>query len=257
MRLERFEHYPRVVAAFTGRAEGNLAAHTGGDPDHVATQRALVASRLGMTFSRLGFMHQVHSAVVAPVGAPEDPAPVADALLDASGRRAPVVLTADCVPVLFAAGSTSPSQTEPLLAAAHAGRNGLLDGVLLATVRELAAAGGTDVEAWIGPSICGECYEVPLELQSAAEARMPGISSTTSWGTPALDLVGAAERELSAAGVLVHRTGVCTLHGEGYFSYRAGDATPRNASLVYATPDSPAAPPPLEADPGTSPGAKR
>lgn len=237
MRLESFELYPGLAAAFTGRAEGNLAAHTGAAPDQVARQRTELAARLGLDAGRLGFMHQVHSAVVAPVAAPLAPAPVADALLDASGTRAPVVLTADCVPVVLAAAAPTrgaPSDAPPLLAAAHAGRNGLLDGVLLATVGWLREAGGTGLEAWIGPSICGACYEVPAQMQAESEERLPGISSTTSWGTPSLDLVEAARQQLRAAGVLVHSTDVCTLHGEGYFSYRGGDKGPRNASLVFS-----------------------
>ncbi|RKW71668.1 polyphenol oxidase family protein [Galactobacter caseinivorans] len=230
MRLERFELYPQLVAVFTGRQEGNLAGHTGQDPERVARNRERLAAELGMAPERLGLMRQVHSAVVAPVAEPGAQPPEADGLVDASGLRAPVVLTADCVPVLFAARAGAVA----LLAAAHAGRKGLLDGVLLETARQLESAGGTGLEAWIGPSICGACYEVPAQMQVDSEARMPGISATTSWGTPSLDLVGAAATQLRSLGVAVHSTGICTLHDEGYFSYRGADASPRNASLVYS-----------------------
>jgi polyphenol oxidase len=230
MRMERFDRHPGVRVAFTGRAEGNQAAHTGLSPREVAASRAGLAATLGVGPERLSFMHQVHSALVAPAPAPGQAAPEADAIVDLSGALAPVVLTADCVPVAIAGELRGRS----VLSVAHAGRPGLLGGVLEATLEELRAAGVTRLEAWIGPAVCGACYEVPEQMRAEAEERLPGISSRTSWGTPALDLPGAAARILAEAGALVHATHACTLEEAAWFSYRGGDTAPRNATLLWA-----------------------
>ena len=65
-------------------------------------------------------------------------------------------------------------------------------------MREL---GATAVEAWVGPHICGACYEVPEALQSEVAAREPASLSTTSWGTPALDIGAGVRAQLARAGV--------------------------------------------------------
>ena len=45
------------------------------------------------------------------------------------------------------------------------------------------------------------CYEVPAELQDEVAAVVPEARSTTSWGTPALDLGAGVRAQLAAAGI--------------------------------------------------------
>jgi len=231
VRLESFTLHPHLRAAFTGREEGNQASHTGADPDAVAGARALVASGLGFPPERLRYLHQVHSARVAAPAGPGGIAPEADAMADVTGDLAPVVLTADCVPVLIAASGPDGVSR---LGVAHAGRRGLLDGVVPAAADALLRGGGERLEAWIGPSICAGCYEVPAAMRNEAQALLPGIAASTTWGTPSLDLVGAVAAQLRAIGALVHVSGACTLEDPSFFSYRGGDLTARNASLIWA-----------------------
>ncbi|RII42965.1 laccase domain-containing protein [Galactobacter valiniphilus] len=233
MRIERFEKHPRVRVAFSGRAEGNQASHTGLEPEQVRAARARLASELGVGPQRLSYMSQVHSARVASAPAPGAEVPEVDALLDADGGLAPVVLTADCVPVALAGRAGE----RTVLAVAHAGRPGLLAGVLEATLGALTEQGAGELEAWIGPAICGRCYEVPEAMRADAETRVPGISARTSWDTPSLDLPGAAASILRRAGVLVHASHACTLEDRAWFSYRGGDSAPRNATLLWVDDD--------------------
>lgn len=239
MRSVEFSAHPGLFAVFSGREDGDMAATA--SPEAAAAARTALARAQGADPARLRFMRQIHSADVAPVGpeagAGSDEVPTADAIVDASGELIPAVLTADCVPVVFAATGSVPDAAGPgpartLLAAAHAGRPGLLAGVLEHTVAALRERGARDIEAWIGPAVCGACYEVPQDMQDAAEAMDPGISATTSWGTPSLDLPRSAAARLRRAGVSVRDIGVCTLHGSHNFSYRGGDAVARNVSLV-------------------------
>ena len=71
-------------------------------------------------------------------------------------------------------------------------------------------------------------------MAEASNACMPGIRALTSWGTPSLDLPGAAARFLTARGVEVTRDGRCTLEEPGLFSYRANSACGRQALVIAA-----------------------
>jgi copper oxidase (laccase) domain-containing protein len=122
----------------------------------------------------------------------------------------------------------------PVLSAVHAGRPGLFSGVIPAAVEQMrAAAGATDIRAWLGPSVCGNCYEVPAELRDEVAALLPSAWSTTSWGTPALDLPGGAASQLDALGVPIEYRGPCTLENESLFSYRRDSRSGRFAGLVW------------------------
>ena len=101
------------------------------------------------------------------------------------------------------------------------------------TAERLRAAGARQIEAWIGPAICGACYEVPDAMAAAASAQRPGIGSRTRRGTTALDLPHAAATELRNLGVAVTESGICTLENEDYFSYRRDPGTGRLAGLVW------------------------
>ena len=239
-----------AAVAFTDASEGNLAAHTGEDPDLVAAHRAGLESSLGVSPGAVRFLHQVHGTDVAVFGSEArgiDPdgheAPVADAAISVDGTPL-AVLTADCLPVVFVADRSGSEL--PLLAVAHAGRRGLLDGVLQNTVRALREHGGARITAWVGPAICGSCYEVPEEMRTESARVLPGIESETSWHTPGLDLPGAARGVLTELGVrlteaVTDRSQWCTLEHDALYSYRRDKTTHRLAGVVWtpAVPTSP------------------
>jgi polyphenol oxidase len=217
---------------FTNTAAGNLALHVGDDPEAVLGRRRGLESAAGIRGEGLRFMSQVHSANVGtarPSEPTEGPAEV-DALVAPDGDVPLAVMVADCLPVVFTARTGRGHAT----AVAHAGRRGLLDGILVNTARQLQSAGGLDLRAWIGPAICGRCYEVPAAMREEAAAVLPGLGSETSWGTPALDLPAGAARQLASLGVKATRIDACTLEHTGLFSYRRDQSTGRFAGLVWA-----------------------
>ena len=228
---------PSIQLAFTSQAEGNLALHVNDDPRLVAENRARLEDSIGVRRFSLHFMNQIHSTEVVHIASErrtswaEPEAPTCDALVDPTGREALAVMVADCLPVLFVAKDAARKQT--FTAAAHAGRRGLLDGILTRTVSELQALGGTQIEAVIGPAICGRCYEVPESMALESEESRPGIRSNTSWGTTALDLPASAQKELSGLGVSVQQSGICTLEDERFFSYRRSSRSGRLAGLIW------------------------
>lgn len=226
-------------ALFTGRDGGvstgdfaswNLARHVGDDEEAVSRNRELLAAELGGT--DVVFLDQVHSADVHTLPA-DGPVPVVTADAMVTGRRdvALAIMVADCLPVLL----TDPGAG--VIGAAHAGRRGLLDGVLGRTVEAMSALGARPerMEAVVGPSICGRCYEVPARMRREAAARVPEIYARTSWGTPALDLRAGAVGVLRRAGIGAEAMDTdhpCTLEDESYFSYRREARTGRFAGVI-------------------------
>ncbi|WLQ05543.1 polyphenol oxidase family protein [Arthrobacter oryzae] len=237
----RTEVRPGVWVAFTDAGAGNLALHVGDDPAEVHLRRGLLEAEAGLGAGRFQYMNQVHGnavayigdtfigdAAVATAGSTGAGGPTADAMV--SSGRPLAVMVADCVPVVLA-GQTAAGR--PVLAVAHAGRPGVAGGVIPATVARMRAEGAEDIRAWIGPSICGSCYEVPEEMRADVAAAVPTTWCTTSWGTPGLDLPAGARSQLEDNGVAVEYSGPCTLETDGLFSYRGDPGTGRFAGLVW------------------------
>ena len=224
-----------MSVAFTDTNAGNLALHVGDEAAAVLRRRARLEDVAGISPRRFQYMNQVHGnevSLVVESGTgvellPSPQAPTADALVSFGGPLA--VMVADCIPlVLVGAGSSG-----PVLSAVHAGRPGLFSGVIPAAVEQMRASGAKGIRAWLGPSVCGSCYEVPAELRDEVAAVLPSAWSTTSWGTPALDLPGGAASPLGGLGVPIEYRGPCTLENESLFSYRRDSRCGRFAGLVW------------------------
>lgn len=213
---------PGVRAGFTG--PGNLSRTVGEQADVLGRRQAL-ARWVG---APVAYAWQVHGrrvhVVTGPAEVPDDgPVAQADALVTTGGRVALAVLVADCVPVLLADGAAG------VVAVAHAGRAGVAADVLGAAVEAMVREGADRgrLRAVVGPSVCGRCYEVPAALRDEVGSVVPAAVSTTSWGTPALDLAAGATAQLRAAGVpMVGAVDVCTLEDPRWFSHRGSAADP-------------------------------
>ena len=176
-------------------------------------------------------MHQVHGAHVDLVDDRRTGGPVsADAMVTARTGVALLARAADCVPVLLADPATG------WIAAVHSGRPGLAAGVIPAAVAAVREHGGEPSVAWIGPHVCGACYEVPGDLQAEVASVVPEARSTTSWGTPALDLGAGVRAQLDAAGVAdVRVVAACTREDASWPSYRRdGAAATRFAGVIWS-----------------------
>lgn len=210
----------RVEVAFT---DASLDLQEG---DRIEAVLDELGGRLDVTLVRAS---QVHGDDVATVDADDaDRVPVADGLVTALRRTALVVRVADCVPVLLADGAAG------VVGAAHAGRRGVELDVVTRTVERMRALGAADVQAWIGPHICGGCYEVPEEMRAEVAAVVPETYAETTWGTPSLDLGAGVAAQLAAADVSVTVVGGCTLEDDRFHSYRRdGRESGRLAGLVW------------------------
>jgi YfiH family protein len=200
-----------------------------GDQAAPAVREAALAEVAASTGAQPVLMHQVHGAGVAVVGDPDQPVPPeVDALVTGRPRVALLARAADCVPVLLVGD-------DGLLAAVHSGRPGLGAGVVPAAVSRMRELGSTHLRAWVGPHVCGRCYEVPEEMRDEVAAAVPAARSTTSWGTPALDLGAGVRSQLADAGVTdVRVLDRCTREDEAWPSYRRdGRAATRFAGVVW------------------------
>ena len=205
----------------------NLGDHVGDDPAHVAANRA--ALRRHLPVEPL-WLRQVHgsAAVDADISAK---LPAADAAYARQTGTVCAVMTADCLPVLFCDRAGS------VVAAAHAGWRGLLDGVLETTV---AAMGVPPAEllAWLGPAIGPNCFEVGDEVRAAFAARDPLAAAAFvghGGGKWLADIYRLARQRLAVAGLGSISGGeLCTVSDAArFFSYRRDGVTGRMASLIW------------------------
>lgn len=213
--------------------ELNLGGAVGDDPAAVGANRERAARRLGLDPARVVWMNQVHGRDVAVVDGPwgaDAEIPAVDAVVTARRGLALAVLTADCTPVLLVDPAAG------IVGAAHAGRPGLVAGVVPAAVEAMVGLGAhpSRITAHTGPAVCGRCYEVPEAMRAEVADAVPGTWSETSWGTPAVDVTGGVHAQLAALGVTDrHSSPYCTLESGDHFSYRRDRTTGRLAGYVW------------------------
>lgn len=233
---------PGIAAAFTTRAGGasdapyaslNLATHVGDDEAAVEANRKTIATSLGV--DGLTFCEQVHGDAVATVTADDKGTtlPHSDGLVTTERNVPLAVLAADCVPVLLADARNG------IVAAVHAGRRGLVQGVVevaVGTMLDLGADRDAIVCA-VGPAIGACCYEVGEDVRDEVVSALPMTKATTRDGRPALDLTAGVRHVLAREGVRsVTTVGGCTAHQPGsFFSHRRDGVTGRHAGIVWRT----------------------
>ena len=87
---------------------------------------------------------------------------------------------------------------------------------------------------WIGPHVCGRCYEVPEQMRDDVAAAVPATRSETSWGTPALDLGAGVAPSWQPPGCRPSTSSRCTRESDDLHSYRRDGAdSGRLAGLVW------------------------
>lgn len=206
----------------TPYANNNLALHVGDVANDVEKNRA----HLGKLLGSIQYMNQSHGDTVVVVDGISAHEPNADALVTTESGITLGVLVADCIPLLLW------DEVEHVIAAVHVGRRGLLNGIAVRTAKVMNSLGAEHIQALLGPSICGKCYEVSHEIHDEVVSVYPLARSMTSKGTASLDLPAALEGELTALGLKVSRTPSCTLENQNFFSYRRDGVTGRQAGLI-------------------------
>lgn len=188
---------------------------------------ARVEGTIGVPLARLS---QVHGDEVRVVDAPMPlgQVPDGDALVTTTRGLGLMVRVADCVPVVLADVDAG------VIGAVHSGRPGLVLDIATRTVEVMREQGASEIVAWVGPHVCGSCYEVPEQMRTDVSALVPEARAETSWGTPALDIGAGVRAQLERAGVEVTEVGGCTREETSLHSYRRdGAGAGRFAGLVW------------------------
>jgi YfiH family protein len=214
----------------------NLGLHVKDDPEAVRANRERLQALLP---GRPAWIAQVHGADVvdAVLVQPGAPVQVGDASTAVDAGVVCAILTADCLPVLFA------DLEGKVVGAAHAGWRGLAAGVLAATVARMRAQGAGELTAWLGPAIGPEAFEVGADVLEAFRAALPDGGAEEGFRPyPGRDGKYLANMPLLARRLLA-RDGVTRVHGGGhctfserdrFYSYRRdGAGSGRQASLIY------------------------
>jgi YfiH family protein len=200
----------------------NLGLLTEDDGENVEENRRRLCAAAGTAPERLAMNRQVHQATVNRARAGER-GKEGDGLWTDEPGLPMLKLTADCLPIALARTNGTPA-----LALLHAGRLGLLDGILAAGA---TALGRGRIAAAVGPGIGPCCYEVGDDIAAAYRARF-GPDAVRGRN---LDLWTVADRLLRESGVeSVERFDVCTACNDEFFSHRRdGGVTGRQGVIGY------------------------
>ena len=230
---------PNIKALCTTRQGGvssapfdqlNLGDHVGDDPQAVLDNRQSLLNSLSLV-KPAQWLKQVHGVEVVEAYSDQQ-IREADACYTTEPGVACVIMTADCLPVLFTNRSGSKA------AAAHAGWRGLAEGVLEQTLSQFDDP--SEVMVWMGPAIGPDAFEVGQEvydrfvddLAQSRDAFKPSPSHNERW---VADIYQLARLRLNRAGVRqIFGGGLCTYtDSERFFSYRRQAQTGRMASLIW------------------------
>lgn len=233
---------PGINHGFFGREGGvstgqyaslNCGYGSGDDIKLVGQNRAIVAEKLGVESPQLCTAYQIHSAKAVTLSEPWHwkEAPEADALVTATPGVAISILTADCLPILFA------DSKNRVIGAAHAGWKGAFSGIIESTLSAMLTLGASrsSICATIGPAIAQESYEVD---EAYRQRFIDQNAAHYTYFKPAkrpehffFDLKGYAASRLRGAGLTrINVLAQDTCFGENaHFSYRR--ATLRGESV--------------------------
>jgi YfiH family protein len=217
----------------------NLGDHVGDEASNVMQNRAIFTKQLP---AEPLWLKQTHNtAVSTPKSRLSSQSRLIEA--DASVTNLPnqglVIMTADCLPVLF----STTKGTE--VGAAHAGWRGLCAGILENTVTELLNISDdknpANLMAWLGPAIGPESFEVGEDVVIAFRdsglitPKNAFIPIPNKHGKFLADIYLLARARLEACGVKMISGGeYCTVRDqEQFFSYRRDGQTGRFASAIW------------------------
>lgn len=215
----------------------NLGVHVGDDAARVAQNRARLAAMLP---SQPAWLNQVHGVAVADAASLAGRVADADASVASAPGLVCLVMTADCLPVLFS------SQDGQVVAAAHAGWRGLANGVLQRTLQAMRERGAGEILAWLGPAIGPQQFEVGQDVAqafldtslNAAERQAFQAAFRAIHGRPGkylADIYALGRLMLARDGVTQVAGGeYCTVSDASqFYSYRRDGVTGRQASLIW------------------------
>ena len=206
----------------------NVGDHVGDDPAFVLANRQYLRESLSLPSEPI-WLNQTHSTRCMMVDK-DDQNRDADAAITQDQKRVLAIMTGDCLPILIC----NREGTE--IAAIHAGWRGLMNGIVDTTLGQMDSD-GHECMAWVGPAICGACYETGAEVLDAftthyAFAPQAFRKVDSQWYA---DLPKLAELIFKSQGLSdVYHANACTYESNNqFYSYRRASQTGRMVSLIW------------------------
>lgn len=215
-----------------GSGEGglNLGVHVGDATEHVQQNRAQIRKYFP---AEPAWLTQVHGTTVIDAAQVQD-APQADASFTTKPGVVCAIMTADCLPVLFADAEGR------AVGAAHAGWRGLAGGILENTVAAMREAGAGNLLAYLGPAIGPQQFEVGEDVMQAFVAKDASMQAAFKAidarpGKYLADIYQLARLTLANVGVTqVSGGNFCTVsEPERFYSFRRDGVTGRMGSFIW------------------------
>lgn len=142
--------------------------------------------------------------------------------------------SADCTPVAFV------DKQDGVFGTCHSGRRGTEQNIVGAVVDAMRSKGAhaANISCWIGPHICGNCYETGEKIADAFAQRfpdVPGAAALTRFGGPGIDMGAAIAAELRQAGIPMEH-----IHtSDDGFVRECGKRTGRTDFMAFCTLENP------------------
>lgn len=229
----------------------NLSFHRGDDPEAVMENHRRLAAAIGYDASNAVFSDQVHETRIRSVtredagkGIVKDTDIIGiDGLVTDCPGIPLVTFYADCVPLFFY------DPVRQVAATAHSGWRGTVAGmgaVMIDYMKNHYGCRAEDIVCAIGPSICGNCYEISQDVADAFQERFPQdkypeLMRAGREGHYDLDLWKANQWILQEAGIRPEHldiTDLCTCcNPELLFSHRASHGMRGNLAAVIMLPE--------------------
>lgn len=197
----------------------NFGDHVGDDPADVKVNRSILSDQIGIP---IVYMNQTHSDRVVLVENAQE-TPDADSLITTEHDLALAVMVADCIPLLL--------KSDIAVAAVHVGRRGLMNKITRKTIEAMRDLGAERINSYIGPNICGNCYEVSIEIFNEVTESFPSADSSSRTGKLTLDLVSGLKSDLKDTVIMDHSS--CVFEDPKSFSYRRNGITGRQAGVIW------------------------
>lgn len=206
----------------------NLAQHVNDNEHNVAQNRKKLIKNLSLKSTPI-WLNQTHSKDIISIDElPENRD--ADGAITTTPNRVCVVLTADCVPVLFC------NQSGTKIAAVHAGWKGICNGIIENAINMYTDP--SSLLVWIGPCISQKYYEVGNDLYNACLSHsdsLKGAFQTKNDKHWYCNLSSLVKITLKNNGVgAIYECGLCTYKEQDlFYSYRRDGITGRTASMIW------------------------
>ena len=209
----------------------NLAKHVNDRANTVTQNRQQLVQELDL-LRQPWWLEQIHSTkVVEQRGSNyHDQIVHADGSYTSECNRVCVVMTADCLPILFCDRSAT------WVAATHAGWRGLVDGIIEQTISSYKDD-SSNLIAWLGPAISQKYFEVGAEVREMfTDKNSDFIDDFESSGEGKFkcDLYSIARKILATYSIETYGGDRCTFaERNSFYSYRRDGETGRMASLIW------------------------